>query len=209
MHVCGPAAPSAVIDWGVSWRALPGERESGDLHIVSSFENGVLIGAVDGLGHGPEAAAAARIAGSVLEAHSGEPVVALVRRCHEALYRTRGVVLSIASIDTAESVMRWIAVGNVEGILFRSDRLARPARETVLARSGVVGYQLPHLASKEHPITAGDTLVFATDGIKYDFANKLRLDCNPQEAASEIVAQFSKDTDDALVLVARWLGAPS
>jgi len=197
------------LDWGVSGHAMPGEQVSGDLHIVSFFENGVLIGVVDGLGHGPEAAAAARMACSVLEAHASEPIVALVKRCHEALRRTRGVVISVASIDTVERVMRWIAVGNVEGILFRSDRAARPSRESVLARSGVVGYQLPQLGSKEHPIAAGDTLVFATDGIKDGFANAVPLHLNPQEAASEILSRFAKDSDDALVLVARWLGDPS
>lgn len=204
MPVPGTAVRSPVLDWGLSWRALAGERESGDLHIVKTFATGALVGVVDGLGHGPEAAAAARAAVSVLEAHAEEPVITLVQQCHEALRRTRGVVLSLASIDAVNGVLRWTAVGNVEGLLYRANRAAR--REAVLARSGVVGYQLPPLRVTEHPIAAGDTLVFATDGIKDGFSDQIRPDLSPQQTATEILTRHGKDSDDALVLVVRWLG---
>src|SRR5690349_3672960 len=184
MSASGFAASSPVIDWGVCGRALPGERESGDLHVVSPFENGVLVGVVDGLGHGPEAAAAAREAAKILEAHAGEPVVALVKYCHEGLRRTRGAVLSIASLDAQERMMHWIAVGNVEGALFRANPAARPYRETVLTRSGVVGYQLPPLRAASHSLEADDVLVFATDAIKDAFTNQAPLNRDPQEAAN-------------------------
>ena len=48
-----------MIEWGVASRALPGETRSGDLHVVESFAGGALVAAVDGLGHGEEAADAA------------------------------------------------------------------------------------------------------------------------------------------------------
>src|SRR2546430_400954 len=51
-----------VIDWGVAALALAGETESGDLHLVKRVGRGTLVAAVDGLGHGAEAAAAARAA---------------------------------------------------------------------------------------------------------------------------------------------------
>lgn len=209
MPASGFTASSPVIDWGVSGRALPGQSESGDLHVVWPFETGVLIGVVDGLGHGPEAAAAARAAADILQAHAGEPVVALVKHCHEGMRKTRGAVLSIASLDAADRMMSWIAVGNVEGALFRANPAARPARETVLMRSGVVGYQLPPLRAAAHTLQADDVLVFATDGIRDTFTTQPPLSRDPQEAATEILNRFGKDSDDALVLVVRWLGAPS
>jgi hypothetical protein len=54
---------------------------------VAPFDSGVLLGAVDGLGHGAEAAAAACAAVTLLEAHRSEPVVDLVLRCHAGLVR--------------------------------------------------------------------------------------------------------------------------
>ncbi len=54
---------AALIDWGVATLMLAGERESGDLHLVKPVGTGVLVSVVDGLGHGAEAAAAARARG--------------------------------------------------------------------------------------------------------------------------------------------------
>ncbi|HMJ58707.1 MAG TPA: hypothetical protein VK467_06195, partial [Gemmatimonadales bacterium] len=56
-----------LIHWGVATVAMQGESESGDLHMVRAVKDGVLIAVVDGLGHGEEAAAAARMAVGTLE----------------------------------------------------------------------------------------------------------------------------------------------
>jgi hypothetical protein len=56
------------------------------------------------------------------------------------------------------------------------------------------------------PIRRGDTLVLATDGIRASFAEELSLRDPPQQIADHILARFGKDTDDALVLVARFVG---
>src|SRR3989475_13253167 len=55
-----------IVEWGVASRTLAGEVESGDKHVVKIFPHGALLAAVDGLGHGEEAAAAANMAGRVL-----------------------------------------------------------------------------------------------------------------------------------------------
>src|SRR5437773_3945378 len=112
---------SSVIQWGVAMRTLSGERESGDLHVVKSAGPGVLAGVVDGLGHGAEAASAARAAVAVLDQHAHEPLLPLLQRCHRALLGTRGVVLSLLLFDGAAGSMTWLGVGNVEGVLLRSE----------------------------------------------------------------------------------------
>ena len=61
---------AALIDWGVATLTLPGERESGDLHLVKPVRAGVLVSVVDGLGHGAAAAAAARAAVAALNRHA-------------------------------------------------------------------------------------------------------------------------------------------
>lgn len=182
---------------------------SGDQHLVQAFPNGILVAVVDGLGHGGEAAAAAKIAIATLEVFAQQPVTVLVRRCHDALAQTRGVVMSLASFNTSDQTLTWIGVGNVVGLLIR----ARPSRplpqESVLLRGGVVGYQLPLLNAAVIPVLVGDTLIFATDGIDSNFTDGIFLGDSPQRLATRILAQHGKGTDDALVLVARWTGLKS
>src|SRR5216117_1053670 len=86
-----------VIDWGVATLALAGEMESGDLHLVKRVGRGTLVAAVDGLGHGAEAAAAARAAVAALDQYAEESLLPLVRRCHEPrLCRRRPAVAHLA-----------------------------------------------------------------------------------------------------------------
>jgi serine phosphatase RsbU (regulator of sigma subunit) len=201
----------ALIEHGIAQRAFPGESVSGDRAVVKPFPSGVLMAAVDGLGHGEPAAAAAAVAIDTLENHAEEEPQELVRRCHEALKRTRGVAMSLASIDARSGMMTWLGVGNVEGLLLRTAS-SPPTREALLMRGGVVGYQLPPLRISHLPFGLGDLLVFATDGIRSDFAAGLPL-ADPllrhqdvQEIADRLLAHFGRMTDDALVLVARYAG---
>jgi serine/threonine protein phosphatase PrpC len=198
--------PLPLIEWGAAARPLQGEAEPGDLHVVQAFPNGVLVAVVDGLGHGPAAALAAKMAVATLEDYAHEPVISLVKRCHENLTRTRGVVMSLASFNTLDNTMTWLGVGNVEGLLLRADVAANAPRENVLLRGGVVGYQLPALHASVLFVTRGDVLILATDGIQGGFAEDVTLSDPPQQIAEQILARRASGTDDALVLVARYLG---
>ena len=195
-----------IVEYGVARFVLPGQGESGDQHIVRCHENGVLIAAIDGIGHGEEAADAANVAASVLMTDGNQPVISLVERCHEKLRATRGVVLSVASIESAYSLMTWVGVGNVHGVLVRADTKRANMQETLLLRGGVIGSQLPALQATVLPIARGDTIYFVTDGIRSDFAESLTALENPQRAAERILGKYQKGNDDALVLVTRLTG---
>jgi len=161
---------------------------------------------VDGLGHGAEAALAARRAVEVLGRYSSESPIGLVQRCHQALVGTRGVVMSVASYNDRDRTLTWIGVGNVEGFLVRGDPGARPARESILLRGGVVGHDLPRLRAAVMPLALEDTLIFVTDGIRPDFLEDLNLTDAPQPLADRVLRQSAKRTDDGLVLVVRVRG---
>lgn len=191
------------IEFGTAALPLPGETESGDRYVAKSRTGGVLLAVIDGLGHGPEAAAASKIAVSILETYSEEPVITLMNRCHEGLRRTRGAVLSLATFDFAHNEMTWLGVGNVESMLLRGDKVT--AAENLILRPGVAGSQLPPLRATVIPILQNDTFVFFTDGIRNDFTEKtLDLSLPVQVIADRILARHTKGTDDALVLVARY-----
>ena len=197
---------AALIDWGVATLMLAGEQESGDLHLIKPVGTGVLVSVVDGLGHGAEAAAAARTAVAALNRHAQESVLPLLQRCHQALAGTRGVVVSVALFDRADGSMTWLGVGNVEGVLLYADSGRRRGRERLVTRGGIVGSELPPLRAEVLAVAPGDTLILATDGIRSGFADDLAIDAPPQQLADQILARSGKSTDDALVLVARYLG---
>jgi phosphoserine phosphatase RsbX len=195
----------SMVDCGLANFVLPGQHESGDHYLVASSQDRVLIAAIDGLGHGEDAANAAKTAKSVLQKRADEPIDSLVQHCHERLRRTRGVVLSLAAINPSRGVMTWLGVGNVRAVLMRA-HAGGGAHETLLLRGGVVGSQLPPLRVSVLPISQGDTVYLATDGVRSEFAETLTARENPQRAADRILGHFHNGTDDALVLVTRLTG---
>jgi negative regulator of sigma-B (phosphoserine phosphatase) len=203
----GARSDGSILHWGWAGSAL--EEESGDLHVVVPFPGGAVVALIDGLGHGPEAAVAARAAATVVGTHAAESVVSIVERCHTEIHKTRGAVMSVASFDVSQASMTWIGVGNVEAVLLRGHASSEQLDEAIAVRGGVVGYQMPPLRAKTVPVAAGDTLIMATDGIGSGFTSSLARASSPQEIAESILARFAKGSDDAHVVVARYLGAAS
>ncbi|HEY6776442.1 MAG TPA: SpoIIE family protein phosphatase [Thermoleophilaceae bacterium] len=194
-----------LIEAAVAEAAMPGEDESGDLHLIAPHPGGVLVAAIDGLGHGGEAAEAARTARSTLARDPGADLTDLLVSAHTALARSRGVVISLVAFVPGGS-LTWLGVGNVEGTLVRADE--RPVRraDSILLLGGVVGFQLPRLRPSTTAVQPGDLLILATDGIAAGYVPELDPDGDPKALADRILAQYRKGGDDALVLVARYLG---
>lgn len=202
---------NSLIEWGAAGQVLAGETESGDHWLVELLPGAALVAVVDGLGHGVEASRAAQIAVKTLQTHASEYLSSLVRRCHEALRSTRGAAMSLASFHGSESTMTWLGVGNVEGALLRGRSSGEgsehtPDRESLILRSGVVGYQLPPLRTTTVRVSPGDLLILTTDGIRRGFLQQLRVDLPVQTIADQILAQYARETDDSLVLTVRYLG---
>lgn len=193
-------------EYAVAGRALGGERQSGDAALVQATADGVLVAVVDGLGHGDEAAAAAQAAVAALQEYAGEPLPSLLQRCHVRLQATRGVALAVAVLDTVRATLTWAGVGNVEAVLIASAPGPARDKQCLTNRCGVVGYRLPAVEGRVVPIFPGDLLILATDGIDECFVSA-EMPCGPPaRLARAILDGHAKATDDALVLVLRWLG---
>jgi len=200
------AVRTGLIEWAAAEGTRAGQTESGDRYLVAPTPDGALVAVVDGLGHGAEAADAAKVAVRSLERHAQQPVIPLVRDCHRSLLGTRGAVVSVAAFAARDQTMTWLGVGNVEGLLLRAQATS-PRRESLLMRGGVVGVHLPTLAAEIVPVTPGDTLILATDGVRSDFSHeRLPQRDSPRLLADHILARWGKRDDDALVLVVRYLG---
>lgn len=196
------------LQWAVASLPISGETVSGDMHIVCPYPGGILLGVVDALGHGPEAAFAAKVAVATLERYADSPIVPLFRRCHEMLAKTRGVVAALASLSLKESAMFWAGVGNVEGWIVRADRSRSP--QSIIQFGGVVGYRLPKITGLERmPLSPGDRMIFTTDGMDTESTAALNMTEPLPKLAGSLLRRFVKGTDDALVLIAEYAGAPA
>jgi serine/threonine protein phosphatase PrpC len=198
------AARDLKIEAAFAMLPLPGQSESGDLCLVKRVGKGTLIAVVDGLGHGQDAASAAHAAVGALDRYSREPLIDLVRRCHEALVGLRGVVLGLAYLDPQAATMAWLGVGNVGGVLLRADLGNRPSRITLVPNAGFIGAEQTRPTTRSVPLALGDTVILYSDGIKDGFAESLALSNTPQEIADFVITRQVKGNDDALVLVARY-----
>ena len=202
------APGSQLLAWGVATRSRVGETSTGDSAVVTPVPGGTLVAAVDGCGHGVEAARAARIACDLVRRAASSDLVSLASQCHDLLKRTRGAAMSLAFLSAVAATITWLGIGSVQGRLLSGGRrsTSRATRSLRLV-SGVVGHNVPSLTTATLTLEHGDVVVFATDGIAATFADALELLGHPQEIADRIVADHWKGTDDALVVVARYLAA--
>ena len=193
------------IEWGVARKIHPGETVSGDVHVVVPHGRGVLLGVIDGSGHGPEAAHAAHLAVETLQLQPDVSVTDHLEHCHTALANSRGAVMTLADFNSRDRTLTLCGVGNVEAMLFQAGLAAGSApKATAPLRGGVVGEQLPEPYPTVVPVDAGDVLVMASDGVRLEFGQELGLKCAPQRLADILLQKHAKGNDDALVLVVRF-----
>src|SRR2546427_1621638 len=101
-----------IVEWGVASQTLAGEVESGDKHVVKIFPHGALLAAIDGLGHGEEAAAAANMAVRGLPTPEKESVLLLLKACHERVGVPPGVVVSLGAFHAVDGALAWVGLGH-------------------------------------------------------------------------------------------------
>jgi phosphoserine phosphatase RsbX len=194
-----------LLEWRVAGRPIAGEERSGDDAVVLCSEDEALVAAVDGVGHGPEAAAAADAAIAAVRDGPLQDVVAVAERCHEALRATRGAAVGLAAFARAGTVT-WLAVGNITGRLVGGGDMSAAGGHWLGALSGIAGDKLPALTPATFPLRRGDVLIVATDGIDAAFVDDVAATGLCEEIAGRVLRDYARATDDALVVVARYLG---
>jgi len=186
---------------GVWSRARPGEESNGDAYFIGEHDGETLLAVIDGLGHGRGAQEASQAAVETLEQWRGEPLDEIILSTHEALRATRGAVMGAVVIDSERGSFTYAGVGNVE---VRRLGGAEPARP--IPSNGTLGARLSGVRVWPHRWTEGTTLVLATDGLSTTWdinAYPGLLGRSPQLLAGVLLRDFSRDSDDATVLVYR------
>lgn len=159
----------------------------------------VLVALVDGLGHGPSAAAIAERAAEALAAASVAEVSPVIASVHQALRQTDGAAVAVAIVDPRDRSFTAAAVGNVR------IRLVGSRDQRLAWTEGTLGatYRTPN---PTRGTLDADTLLLYSDGISDRFDAKeypgIKTDA-PGIAARTVVERFGKDYDDASCIVVR------
>jgi len=188
-------------DLGVVCVALRGETECGDAWRVVVERQRISVLVVDGLGHGPDAAAAATAATTTFLQFANGPIEAAIVALDTAMHETRGAALSVVVIETALRRAQFSGTGNVDGRV-----LSDGATEHLVPQNGIVGHGMPTPRSINVAWPAGARLVLHSDGILPRWraeAYEAESAVHPALLAGLIYRDFARDRDDATVLVLR------
>jgi anti-sigma regulatory factor (Ser/Thr protein kinase) len=186
----------------------PGELECGDDWATSRGNGRSLVMVVDGLGHGPPAAEAARAAVGVFLAQSDREPVEFIEAAHLALRSTRGAALAIARIDLVLGRLRYAGVGNISGVIVEA---GHGRTTSMISHNGTVGHVVRKIQAFDYPWAPDSLLILHSDGIttRWDPARYPGLSRRPPGLiAGLLYRDHRRGRDDATVVVAREGSGP-
>jgi len=180
---------------------VAGETECGDAWAVQITPTGTTVLLVDGLGHGPLAAAAAGAAVEIFRAHPTAAPAELLTLMHAGMRSTRGAAVAVASTGPAGDGVRYAGVGNLSAVLARTQD-----SRSLLSHNGTVGLQARKIQELSYPWPAEAVLVMHSDGLQSHW----RLAQSPGLAqrdaaliAGVLYRDFQRGRDDVSVVVQR------
>lgn len=138
----------------------PRERVSGDAFVVLPRPGGARLAVVDGLGHGPDAAAASRAAlGALAKAGDAGPAATLAAM-DAALQHLRGAAASIIDLDAPGGQVVAAGAGNV------TMAIVAPDRTRVLTNThATLGDGLRPISDAVEPWPDGALVIVHSDGV--------------------------------------------
>jgi hypothetical protein len=207
------ASKASAWQWGAIGVPYFGTGDSGDAWAVVEDGERIAVLVVDGLGHGPEAARAARAAttaftGTHPNKLTPERMPDLVRELHQAMIGTRGAVLGVSLLDQSNGQAVFTGVGNITGRVVTAG-----TTHHLLGHPGMLGTHMrpPQARTDTRAWSPGSWLVMASDGIRTQWDTSPYpglLDHHPTVVAATLHRDLARGTDDATVLALKDLRSP-
>jgi len=191
---------------GVVCLPKPGETACGDGWAVTEQAERRVMFVVDGLGHGPDAAAAARSAIATALAQAARAPAEIIAAVDAALRATRGAAAGVAVTETGSDFCTFCGVGNISAVIY-----AEGSGRSMVSHNGTLGHQVRKIQEFRYPLAPGALCVMHTDGLGTRWA----LDAYPGLAqrhpaliAALLYRDFARGRDDVTVLAARHESPP-
>jgi anti-sigma regulatory factor (Ser/Thr protein kinase) len=177
------------------------ETVSGDEWAMESDGHRATVMVADGLGHGPDAARAARTATQVLAQDPLAPPEALIGACHAALAPTRGAAVAVVRLDPGSGTGTIAGVGNIAGRVH-----VGTTTRNLVSHNGTVGHNIRRIQEFTFPFPSDALLVLHSDGLTTHWS----LADYPGLAAKHVgliagvlYRDHNRGTDDVTVVVVR------
>jgi anti-sigma regulatory factor (Ser/Thr protein kinase) len=188
--------------------AMAGEEECGDDWIFQDFPRGARITVADGLGHGENAALAARAAIRTAREQVDGPAHSLLERIHGALRPTRGAAVAVAEIDPPSRMVRFAGVGNIAAAIVTDSGIVR----RLVSFAGTAGLEARKIVEFTYPWDSRSLLLMHSDGLQTQWS----FDCypgllerHPSLIAGVLYRDYARGRDDVTVVVAQEARAES
>jgi anti-sigma regulatory factor (Ser/Thr protein kinase) len=186
---------------GVICAEKRGEPVSGDSWALQQGRGRVIALVVDGLGHGLDAAEAARAAVEVVQAKPDLNATDLMDTMHAALRPTRGAAGAIAMLQPESELCTYCGIGNISGSI-RANGTSR----SMVSQNGTLGHQVRRIQEFQYPFPKGSLLVMHSDGVAthWDLAGYPGIEArHPAIVAAALFRDHSRNRDDLTVLTLR------
>lgn len=198
--------PRSMFASGALCNPIASEDECGDAWAITPRQDGLTMMAIDGLGHGPYAAEAARAALDRLAASPAMSPAGQIEACHQVLRKTAGAVLAMAHLDYGSNEIRFAGIGNISACISDGETWTQMA-----SYDGVVGHSVRKVQEFVYPCPKGSLIIVHTDGVSNRWnpaAYPGLFACHPALIAAVLLRDFRRTADDAQVLVVRYTGLP-
>jgi len=186
---------------GVVTAQKSGEEVSGDGWCIVQGRGRLVVFVVDGLGHGLEAANAARAAVDAVRKHAQLDAPAIIDVVHGALRPTRGAAGAVALLQPESELCVFCGVGNIAASI-RGNGSTR----SMVSHNGTLGHQVRKIQDFQYPFPKGSLLIVHSDGIgsRWDLAAYPGIETrHPALVAAALYRDHDRGRDDLTVLAMR------
>lgn len=205
-----PPKQASVLEVGGICLPQAGEAVSGDAWAVQGQGERHQLLVADGLGHGPQAAAASLAAVHTFQEQEQQSPPQILEGAHAALRSTRGAAVAIAELDLENQTVCYAGVGNIAGAIVQANRST-----SLVSYNGTVGHELRKIQAFTYAWSPYSLLIMHSDGL----GTQWRLDApaggttaqrhpglinrHPSLVAGVLYRDFYRGRDDVTVVVVR------
>ncbi len=194
-------AQNYAIEFGIVSLPKSGEEVCGDGWKCELLADQSVCLVADGLGHGVNAAVAARATMQVLTEHRGKAPAEIVERAHAALRSTRGAALAIAQLDHRYDTLHFCGVGNISAAIAANGNVRQ-----MVSLNGTAGVEVRKITEFNYPWSGDSILIMHSDGLMTRWDLQLYptlIQRHPSLIAAVLYRDFNRNRDDVTVLVVK------